>query len=403
MFKKIFSRSSSSKTNIPSSVPANKPSSSDNQNQKEQKNEKVAMDSMNKAKRQLYKFDMPTTDMGFQDLLKSYEEGNRFQYVALSGGTEESYESRVRKMVTLHIKTDKKGEPKVNVPLIKLTENNIQYHLGQVVSVKKGPSYIRLASMLAVYTPLVSSFSEFSTVSLTLHDTRKISNTAIQTAKFNSNLQNKVELSLDFCVPRASAGKIILDVSLEQATLMQGEEWGTLSLIIVMESSEAPYVTNLKDVVSVVAMPPALLGSYTNNPNYIDTTITESHRKNVRDMYESGDIADETEPMKEELKAVTYARSSVAPKKKGPKSGKSFGKGWEHLDGFRKPVTGIDEASYDPEGSVDLKVDTAAAREKMKMKEIASESGSDLSENFLENHPASGKAVKGVKFNELEV
>jgi len=333
--------------------------------------ETVARESMNKAKRQMFQFDLPTTDLGFQDLLKSYEEGNRFQYVALTGGNEETYESRIRKVLTFNLSTNKKGLPKFEVPMVRLVDQSTQFNLGQLITQRKDfKEYIRLASVIGVYTPLISSFYEFSTVSFTLHDTRKISRTAVQTAKYNSNLQNKIEMSLDCCIPKVSADKVILDVGLEQATLISGEQWGVLQLVITLETSDVPYVTNMKEVVSVVGMPPALLETYRNNPNYIDTTITEAQKKTIRDMYESGDIADETEPLKEELKPVTYAKSSLGLKKKGPRTDKEYGSGWDHLNKMRRPLEKFDEASIEPEGSEDLEIDTAEALRKLKMKMV---------------------------------
>jgi hypothetical protein len=331
--------------------------------------ETVARESMNRAKRQMFQFDLPTTDLGFQDLLRSYEEGNRFQYVALTGGNEETYESRIRKVLTFNLSTNKKGLPKFEVPMVRLVDQSTQFNLGQLITQRKDfKEYIRLASVIGVYTPLISSFYEFSTVSFTLHDTRKISRTAVQTAKYNSNLQNKIEMSLDCCIPKISADKVILDVGLEQATLISGEQWGVLQLVITLETSDVPYVTNMKEVVSVVGMPPALLETYRNNPNYIDTTITEAQKKTIRDMYESGDIADETEPLKEELKPVTYAKSSLGLKKKGPRTDKEYGSGWDHLNKMRRPLEKFDEASIEPEGSEDLEIDTAEALRKLKMK-----------------------------------
>jgi len=368
--------------------------------------ETVARESMNKAKRQMFQFDLPTTDLGFQDLLKSYEEGNRFQYVALTGGNEETYESRIRKILTFNLSTNKKGLPKFEVPMVRLVDQSTQFNLGQLITQRKDfKEYIRLASVIGVYTPLISSFYEFSTVSFTLHDTRKISRTAVQTAKYNSNLQNKIEMSLDCCIPKVSADKVILDVGLEQATLISGEQWGVLQLVITLETSDVPYVTNMKEVVSVVGMPPALLETYRNNPNYIDTTITEAQKKTIRDMYESGDIADETEPLKEELKPVTYAKSSIGLKKKGPRTDKEYGSGWDHLNKMRRPLEKFDEASIEPEGSEDLEIDTAEALRKLKMKMVEEPKKTSGASSDEEELPPKiiPRVVKGVRFNELQV
>ncbi|QVU28733.1 putative movement protein [Yunnan Paris negative-stranded virus] len=406
MFRKVFSRSSSSKNKVWEDKKQPRNSRTDLLESGEDRNETVAQDSMNRAKRQLYQFDLPTTDMGFQDLLKSYEEGNRFQYVALSGSTNETYEARVRRILTLNMATKKTSKPLIKIPLIKLVDSNLQFKLSQAMQKSKNTfNYARLSAVVGVYTPLIGSFYEFSTVSVTLHDTRKVTKTSIQTVKFNSNLQNKFELSMECCFPKSSADRIILDIGLEQSTLIAGEEWGTINMMLQIETSEVPYISNSKDVISVVSMPPSLLENYKNNPNYIDTTITEGQKKTVRDMFESGDIADETEPLREDLKPVTYAKSSSGLKKKGPKLGRNFGDGWEHMREARKPMAREDELSVEPDGSVDLSVNTSERMKAMKGKMRFQDEDPDdiLSDVESLRPPPEPKSFKGVSFNEHQV
>nr|BCX80291.1 putative movement protein [Watermelon crinkle leaf-associated virus 2] len=367
------------------------------------KNEQVARDAMNHAKRQLHKFDLPTSDQGFKDLLKSYEEGKRFQYVALVGSKGESYESRVRKVVTFNFRRSKIVDPEMELPLIKLVEDCKQFNLSEVVNMKKGKPYIRLASLIGIYTPLISSFSDFSRVCVDLTDIRKLTDQSVQVVRFNSNVPEKFELSLDYCIPRESADKIILNIALEQAFLVRGEQWGTLQMMLIMEQSDAPYNENLREVIAVVGMPRSLLENYTTNPNVVDTTVTETQRKVVRDMYESGDICDETEPIKDDLEEIIYAKSSMGVKVKGPKTKKTFAEGWDHLNNSRVPLQDAYVNSADPESDDEIKVNTAELKKKLKEKlkaKISDISDEEVDVEVLKSNEE--RPMKGIKFNEFE-
>nr|QDK54400.1 movement protein [Citrus concave gum-associated virus]QDK54402.1 movement protein [Citrus concave gum-associated virus]WBB27566.1 movement protein [Citrus concave gum-associated virus] len=407
MLKKMFSRSSSNRQkfqpNSQTRSPVQEPETS---SVKTTKNETVAGDALNKAERQLYQFNLPSNEQGFDDLVKEYTEGTRFQYVALSGKDEETYSARIRRLVTATPRIGKEALPQSKLPQLKLYEDTEQFNLSLAVP-KKGKQYIRLSSVMAYYCPLVSSFSEFTKVSISLHDSRLLSKTCVQSADFNSNITQKVELSLDYCIPRTSCSKITLNIAREQKFLQEGEEWATVQLLIRLEESDFPYSSNLKEVTAVMALPPAVLDSYNVNPNHIDTTIVETQRRKIRDMYESGDIADENEPIKERLGKVSYAKSSVAPKVKGHKTNKSFGSGWEGMQ-FRDPLVPKDQVSDNPSDDGDLSIpelhhsgeigvtadDVSSLKGKGKMEEHA-----PLYRNF---HGDKSKK-QGVSFNEFEV
>nr|WDD63196.1 movement protein [blackberry line pattern virus] len=350
--KKFFSTRSSKSARVPTlnappapvQVNQEKRSSKDTQ---VDKNEMVAEASLHTAKRQLYKFDLPSADQGFDGLCKEYTEGSRFQYVALSGKSEETLPARVRRLVTLAPKINRNVLPVHKVPILRLINDTEQFNLSLVIS-KKGPAYIRLASATAIYAPEVSALSEFTTVIMSLHDSRRLTNTCVQSAKFNSNISQKIELSLDYCIRRESAHKITFNVSREQKFLEDDEEWAAVQVQIKLEESDFPYPSNLKEATAIMALPESVLASHSVNPNHIDTTITETQRRKVREMYESGDIADENEPLVEELTDVKYAASSHIPKKKGPRKDVHAGAGWEGFQ-FRKGLIPKDQQSIEPE------------------------------------------------------
>jgi len=320
------------------------------------KNELAARQVMGDAERELYQFELPDGERGFGDLLDTYKPGQRFQFVALTGRDEESVEARVRRLVTLQPRVNKSAIAVDKIPKLRLIEDAEQFALAEAIPVK-GKDYIRLASITIIFIPLNSAMSGFTKAKISLLDTRYTGSQVVQSVKFSTNVPMKQEMSMDYCIPRQSASKIILMISREQATMEMGEQWGACQLMLAIEQSDFPYANNFKEVAAVAAIPPAVLGDYEVNPNHLDVGILENHRKKLREMFENGDIADETEPIQNKTAAIQYSKSTM-PTKKGAKAESSglVRAGWEHMSNMRKPLIPEDQVSQDPsqDGMSDL-------------------------------------------------
>jgi len=322
--------------------------------QPQKRDEIAARKTLGDADRELYKYELPKNEMGMSDLLANHTPGTRFQYVALTGKNEESFEARVRRLVTLQPRFSKNAIRVEKAPNLRLIEDTEQFSLDMAIP-KKGKDYIRLASVQVIFIPLSSSMGIFTKAKASLLDTRMLSDQAIQSVKFASNLPEKKELSMDYCVTRESAEKIILNISREQATMMQGEQWGACQLVFQLEETDFPYISDFKEVAGTIAMPPAVLDDYQVNPNHIDVTVMENNRPGLRDLFLSGDLADETDPIENKSSVVKYSKSrmDVRQATKGvlKDTGSSSKPGWEFMEGKRVPLIKNDLNSEDPEGS----------------------------------------------------
>jgi hypothetical protein len=309
----------------------------------------VTRETLSTAERELYQFEAPTQELGLSDLIKNHNEGDRFQYVALTGKDTETYEARLRRMVTFRPRMSKSMIPLNDLPHIKLIEESESLSLVSVLP-KKGDDYIRVHSVSGYFSPTVSVMSNFSKVHVCLMDSRFSPPAEIQSVTVNSNIDAKVELSMDFCVPRSDADKINLMVSLEQSTISYGHQWGALQVQLALEESSFPNQSHMKNVVGILAPTASALEDFTVNPNTLDITMTEGDRKRLRGLYQSGDIADEDEPIKVKKAATKYAKSSVRGLVKGNtvEGSEVVKPGFEFMQGFRKPQVSADEISEEP-------------------------------------------------------
>jgi hypothetical protein len=195
--------------------------------------------------------------------------------------------------------------------------------------------------------------AKFSKVKVALMDSRFDPPAEVQSITMNTNMDAKIELSMDYCIPTSAASKLSLMVSREQMAMAYGEQWGALQAQITLEQSSFPYMADMKRVVGILGPTASALEDHEVNPNILDITMTESNRRAVREIYQQGDIADEGDPVIVKKKAIKYAKSSIKTLPKGELA-ESAGvrrEGWEMMENLRKPQIAAEEASVDPTDS----------------------------------------------------
>jgi len=352
---------------------------------------------MAKADRELYQFEAPQQELGLSDLISKHNAGERFQFLALTGGDSETFEARMRRMVTFKPRMNKTQIPLKDLPHIKLIDDTENLSLVEVMPKKSSAEYIRVASVACYFAPTVTVMSKFSKVKIALMDSRFDPPAEIQSITTNTNVDSKSELSMDYCVPKTAAAKLRLMISREQSTITFGEQWGALQAQIMLEETSFPYMSDMKQVVGILGPTASALEDHVVNPNILDITMTESNRKAIRELYQQGDIADESEPIKIKKKAITYAKSSMKALPKGELAESSglVRKGWEGISDIRKPQIAAEEASVDPENDDDddsdynptnrLKAKQAWEEEQERMRqnqEIFSETTEEIPRSF---------------------
>jgi len=310
---------------------------------------------MNRAERELYQFEAPQQDLGLSDLIAKHKAGQRFQFLALTGGETETFEARMRRMTTFRPRTNKTMIPLNELPHIKLINDSEDLNLASVLPKKGVGEYIRISGVCAYFSPTVSVMSKFSKVKVALMDSRFEPPGEIQSVTTNTNMDAKIELSMDYCIPRMSAAKLRLIVTREQAVMAFGEQWGALQAQVILEQTSFPYMSEMKRVIGILGPTASALEDHEVNPNTLDITMTENNRQAMRELYQQGDIADEGEAIIVKKKATQYAKSSIKTLPKGELAESSgvVRPGWEHLSNLRKPQIAAEEASVEPDSDDD--------------------------------------------------
>jgi len=311
-----------------------------------------------KSERQLFRFDLPQQERGLTDLIKTHKPGDRFQYIALTGADVEDHSSRIRRLVQLRPTVSQREIPITQMPKIKLFKDIEKFPLSQVIP-KKGRDFLLINRATILFTPLTSFADDYSVMKCSLIDMRMISNQERSSVRANTNIMVKLEFSMDHCIPREAADQVFLMFGREISNMNAGNMWGVVQVQLEIMELDYPKMENMKEVVAVHALPSSGLETFEKDPMHLDITMHNNHRARLQEFYDDGDVADETAPMKEKTKKVSYAKSHAPGKQvvrhmPGEHHNPSMFAGqvsdgnWSFMKGRTRSRIPDDEASIDP-------------------------------------------------------
>jgi len=127
-----------------------------------------------------------------------------------------------------------------------------------------------------------------------------------------------------------------------------GEEWATVLMRVDAEELDFPIMEEFQPVSIVAQLPPSGLARYKYDPTHMDLTIRDSHRQQLLEMYERGDLADTTKPIVHKVGKARYSSTTVQRTAGGAVDAEG-GIDWQGITGSGKQ--NIDEMSIDPDES----------------------------------------------------
>lgn len=316
---------------------------------------------LNTADRQLYKYDLPELERGFGDLLDVHSSEGMFPYATITNKPAEEYNARMRRLANLQPRINQR---KMDVPdfvNLKLYKEVEEFPISSIIKMEGRKAtknifdYVLIKRVSIIFSPLSSFVDTHSDVIVTLMDMRKRANQSARSMILQDNKQYKGEFTLDYCFPKASADKVSMSFAQEVPTFDTGEQWGACQIFLDLEESDYPQMVAFQDTIGSASLTTSMLEDYNYNPAHINLAIRNNHRKKLLDMHAMGQIADETEPMKDKSKKMTYARSSGAALK-GGRSGSNpgvlttqDGVDWSNVRDFTPARVPDDIVSEDPD------------------------------------------------------
>jgi len=340
--------------------------------------------------RTLYEIPQPDKVDAMTDLIKDHSRGEFFPYVGVVGSEGESSDARRARMLALKPSYNKRDIPEIKVLGCPLISREGDFTMESLMSFAKANTeqvpasgapvpggahspnytitkpYVHIRQVTVLYTPNMSSTSNYCNFWMNLVDNRLIdSDKGSQTNVIVSNQEGILEMSCDYCVSTADLKSFTLSYSLERDIVHPGFQWGTASFYFSITESDLPYQSSKVDAMAVYRMPITTLMDRKTNADKSDISFTPADLVRLRELYSQGDIVDVDQPQTARVKTNTYAKSSVRSKPKGEKLETAGKPGWEFMEGARRQRVDAFEASVDvdDDSSVEVpEIDLEAAK-----------------------------------------
>jgi hypothetical protein len=321
--------------------------------------------------RELFSFPKPETRETMTDYLQGHKSGDVFQYVAVTGTEEESKDSRLARMRSYVSPYGKSVAPemRINGVILDMGEgvmriDELKQHVDKtkISGVQKRQNkhfkgltehvfskpYIQVRKITGEFVPLLSGTADYTDLVFSLQDGRLLDHQIlVQSNKLPTNSAGVFELSCDYCIPTKDIRELAIRYELARPIMKEGFQWGSVSMSISVSESDTPYLTPKVEAMAIVKMPYTAMEEHQNDLDHKDVTYTATQIKKFRELYSSGDIADNDEPKRERQKISSYSKSSIRTGKKAIKGPEHLGglEGWNHLAGMKKPLLKDGEAS----------------------------------------------------------
>lgn len=320
-------------------------SSASNQLVKSKKNNNVESVAMKNAQRELYDFRRPEQQLGMSDLVKQHNNGERFLFAAITSKQEEEESSILRRLITHRPRLGRKELDVGELPVLRLYDSTESFNLSRVLKGAKLKSYIHLTEIMVVFAPLVSSDSTFTKIKICVVDDRLVNRKVVKEYTANSNMMSRAVLSLSYCFPKEDVNSVSLTIGRDTEFLEEGKQWGVVQIRIRLAEYDFPIQTSNTGVKAILNVPESVLDTTDVDPNSVDISMTETNVSDMRELALRGDLADETETIKEKTEEVKY-KKSIMREKRGKRI-ESHHKDWDFMSSYRQSGIPEDQQSND--------------------------------------------------------
>lgn len=380
--------------------------------------------------RTIYEVPQPQNPNALADLMKNHPAGENFPYIGVVGSAEETSDARRSRLLALKPSHNKRDIPEIVIGNCALVNKDGFFTMKSLIEHAKRLStsqpvsrgalqpqsaalpdyhvskpYVHVKQMTVLYTPNVSSTSNYCNLWFKLEDSRLIDpDKGSQTNIVASNQESVTELSCDYCVTVQDLEAFKVSYNLERDVVVPGYQWGTASFYFLIVESDLPYQTNKKDAIGVYRMPRTTLTKRVVNADLLDMSFVPNDIATIREMYEEGAIIDVEQPEVARLKTNTYVGTQVRRKSKGKELEAASRPGWEHLKGKRVGKVNADEVSEDPEDGDESEVSAGPSRFVPPSRSRVEEANKRWIEEQAEaqESPKSKTTAKGSNGNDLE-
>lgn len=329
-----------------------------------------ALDDNNEIDRTLYQMPVPENTDALTDLMKLHKPGDKLPYVGIVGKEGESLDSRRSRLLALKPEYNLRTIPEIEVAGCPLIDNEGEFTMMALVEHAKvsqtpvqpvsglqprtssmkdfsiSKKFVHIRSVTGLFTPNMSSTSDYCKLWFTLSDTRMVNTSKSgQSSAIVSNQEGVMELSCDYCISTSELTSFILTYTLERDIVKPGFQWGTVTFYFNLTESDLPYQSAKRDALAVYRMPITTLTERNVSADKSDITFTPADIHKLRELYKQGDIVDVDQAQEARLKKSSYSKTTLRGEKKGELIESANRDGWDFMTGARKGKLDAEVAS----------------------------------------------------------
>ncbi|KAF8490304.1 hypothetical protein JB92DRAFT_2835883 [Gautieria morchelliformis] len=256
-----------------------------------------------------HRFKYPDLKSGLTDHITAHMKGNKFDYVTISKAPKVSRNAMLQALREFKpYSREKIGQIDLDdIPPIDLVKEKEEFVLSAALNTKGLNKYILIDSVYVDFVPLSSFLDSFSEIRISLIDGRKAHDKVVRSYVGNSNISEKIMGGLDYCFPTKSLGKIKFVISCRGTDIEQGEEWGVIKVKIDIQHLVYPKQVPVKDTVGILDMAYTAFEDLKTDPRHFNTLVDQKDLDALKIMHRDNDIVDQSKPIEELSKPVTYA------------------------------------------------------------------------------------------------
>jgi len=251
---------------------------------------------------------MPLENSALKDKMDSHRAGTFFKYAVITNKPSDERQSMLSKLRSFKPQSQVTNLSLNDIPPIRLVGEVVSLDLKQILTpeiMRNGEDYLQVDCILIHFIPLDSFANDKSVVNVQINDFRKISNTAVRSAKVDNTMGYNILFFLDYCVEKRDVNKINLSFSCSTKEFQAGIAWGAVKVIAQIQTRSFPVRMPLVGTMGVMLLSDTDLEDFECDPRMLDLVITPESLARLRQLNKRQEIENRTIPVTDRKELVT--------------------------------------------------------------------------------------------------
>jgi hypothetical protein len=233
------------------------------------------------------------------DKLDSHKAGTNFKYAVIGSAPSDERTGIMSRLRTYKAPSKVSNHTLSEIPAIRLLGDAVQFPMTDALKTPGGGGngdYCLIDSVMIHFVPLDSFLNDKSVITIQLNDFRKISATAVRTARVDNTMAYNLLFSLDFCVETRDLDKMTLSFACPQKDFQEGVAWGAVKVVAQVAFLSFPKRLPVIETLAVAIFADTDLLEYDWDPREIDAVLTPQALKGLREANRRGEVENLTLP-----------------------------------------------------------------------------------------------------------